>query len=121
MKMLLTFILMLSTAQLHASGEEESRACEKIVCSDMQPEERYHCYEQKKLCHRRAFGTLLTEWKKEGIASKKRSDVLKALEDALGKNKEVTKRLEREVTELKSDIKEIEQQIDAVKKLKVKN
>lgn len=122
MKCLLSIIfLILASSGFAQTGEEQSRACDKIVCSDMKPEERYHCFEQKKLCHRRAFSTLIEEWKSTGIEPKRRADVLKALEDALGKNREVTKRLEREIGEIKTDIKEIEGQIQAVKKLKAKN
>lgn len=118
---LFTFILLLPIALSASEGTQQSRACDKITCSDLAPKERYHCLEQKKLCHRRAFSVQLEEWKKSGIDRSRRKSVLEALEGALSKNKEVISRLEQEIKELSNDMKEIETQIQAVKKLKIKN
>ncbi len=102
-------------------GAEQARACDQIACSDLAPKERYHCLEQKKLCHRRAFTAQLSDWKKSGIEKDRRKSVLEALGSALDKNKQLITRLEQEIKELSNDMKEIETQIDAVKKLKTKN
>lgn len=122
MKHLFIALLLSFASPLSAdSGSEQARACDKIICGDLAPKERYHCLEQKKLCHRRAFTAQLEEWKKSGIDRSRRASVLEALEGALAKNKEVISRLEREIKELSNDMKEIEDQIQSVKKLKTKN
>lgn len=122
MKQLLIALLITIPLSLRADdGTEQASACNKITCNDLAPQERYHCLEQKKLCHRRAFAVQLEEWKKTGIEKNRRKSVLEALEGALGKNKQVISRLEKEIKELSNDMKEIEVQIQSVRKLKTKN